>query len=92
MKIKLWLLFLVVLPLNATAQTAGIIQTSLKSMWTKSENGLVISWQRDSSVANLVPLAFLTSKDICSFSIDILRFVPEAVGVSIGMSLHGLSN
>ena len=52
MKIKLWLLFLVVLPLkNATAQTAGIIQTSLKSMCTKSENGLVISWQRDSSVA-----------------------------------------
>jgi hypothetical protein len=83
MKIKLWLLFLVVLPLNATAQSAGIIQTSLKSMWTKSENGLVISWQRDSSVAKPSSISIFDKQGHSLLSIDILRFVPEAVGVSI---------
>lgn len=92
MKIKLWLLFLVVLPLNATAQTAGIIQTSLKSMWTKSENGLVISWQRDSSVAKPSSISIFDKQGHSLLSIDMLRFVPEAVGVSIWMSLRGLSN
>jgi hypothetical protein len=69
---------------QATAQTIGITKNPLKSMWVKSENGLVIAWHRgDSKDAQTSVVSIYDKQGKSLLNVDMLRFVPEAKTVSI---------